>query len=93
MITTHQVRTVLRIYGNQLKKRALQVQDSVQEPGRQSPDSVNISISARRKQMLDQISNEIISQTILNQGSQHDVRGKNLGENVPLNLDKKGNEI
>ena len=92
MITSNQIRTVLRIYGNQLKKRALQVQDSVGEPV-QSTDSVNISISARRKQMLDQISSKIISQAILNQDSQHDVRGKFLGEKAPFNLDKKGNKI
>jgi len=92
LVTTHQIRSVLRIYGNQLKKRALQVQDSVQKP-RQSSDSVNISTGARRKQMLDQISNKMISQAVRNKGSQQDVREKSLGENMPSNIDREGNKL
>ena len=92
MVTTHQIRSVLRIYGDQLKKRALQVQDSVQKP-RQSSDSVNISTGARRKQMLDQLSNKMISQAVRNKGSQQDVREKSLGKNMPSNIDREGNKL
>ena len=92
MVTTHQIRSVLRIYGDQLKKRALQVQDSVQKP-RQSSDSVNISTGARKKQMLDQISNKMISQAVRNKGSQQDVREKSLGKNMPSNIYREGNKL
>jgi hypothetical protein len=61
LITTYQIRNVLRTYGNQLRKKTLSIQDSA-TPVRQFPDSVNISDKARRKQMLNQISNQLISQ-------------------------------
>ena len=61
MITTYQIRNVLRIYGNQLKKRTTLFQDSV-NPIKQTSDSVDISVEARRKQMLNKMSNNIISQ-------------------------------
>ncbi len=65
MITTYQIRNVLRIYGNQLKKRTMLLQESSAPSGR-SPDSVNISVEARRKQMYDQISSNIVSQITRN---------------------------
>jgi len=65
LITTYQIRNVLRIYGNQLKKRTMLLQESSAPSGR-SPDSVNISVEARRKQMYDQISSNIVSQITRN---------------------------
>jgi capsular polysaccharide biosynthesis protein len=61
LITTYQIRNVLRTYGNQLKKKSLQIKDSAEQP-RSSSDFVNISVEARKKQMLNQISNDMISQ-------------------------------
>ena len=61
MITTHQIRSVLRTYGDQLKKRSALEQNSVETP-QQYTDFVDISVEARRKQMLSQMSNNLISQ-------------------------------
>lgn len=62
MITTYQIRNVLRVYGNQLKKRNMPDQNPAEEM-RQSLDSVNISIEARRKQVLNNITNHLITKT------------------------------
>lgn len=61
MITTYQIRHVLRIYGNQLKKKNLPIKDSVEAPQR-LPDFVDISMEARKKQMLNKISDNLITQ-------------------------------
>jgi len=61
MITTHQIRNVLKVYGNQLKRRSALEQNSL-EGTQQSNDFVDISIEARRKQMLNQMSDNLISQ-------------------------------
>lgn len=61
MITTHQIRNVLRIYGDQLKKRSLIVQGN-QTPAHRSADMVTISMDARRKQMVTEMSSQLISQ-------------------------------
>lgn len=61
MITTYQIRNVLRVHGDQLKRRNTQVRDSV-DAGQQRPDFVNISIEAKRKQMLSEMSNHLISE-------------------------------
>ncbi len=61
MITTHQIRSVLRVYGDQLRRRGSFIQDSVR-PSQQSVDMVSISIDARRKQMVNDMSNHLISQ-------------------------------
>lgn len=61
MITTHQIRSVLRVYGDQLKRRGSFIQDSVR-PNQKSNDLVSISIDARRKQMVNAMSNHLISQ-------------------------------
>ena len=61
MITTNQIRSVLRVYGDQLKRRGSFIQDSVR-PNQQSVDLVSISIDARRKQMVNEMSNHLISQ-------------------------------
>ena len=63
MITTYDVRNVLRIYGNHLKKRSIHPGESESLPYSPS-DLVDISMDARRKQMLTQMSNQIISQIV-----------------------------
>jgi len=60
-ITTYQIRNVLKVYGNQLKKRANLLDASI-EPIQPSSDFVDISVEARRKQILSQLSNKIISE-------------------------------
>lgn len=60
MITTYQIRNVLRIYGNQLKKRTMLLQESPAQAVKE-PDIINISGEARRRHMLDKISNNIVS--------------------------------
>ena len=83
MITTYQIRNVLRTYGNQLKKRSLQIKDSAESP-RKPSDSVNISVEARKKQMLNQISSDMISQvTHKNEDTLRDCNIKK--ENLPEN--------
>ena len=66
MVTTYQIRNVLRIYGNQLKKRTLLMQEAA-APSTQHSDFVNISDEARKKQMYNQISNNIVTQITKNQ--------------------------
>ena len=61
LVTTYQIRNVLRIYGNQLKKRTTEIQDRLKQT-QQTSDFVDISIEARRKQMLNKISDDMISQ-------------------------------
>ena len=61
MITTYQIRNVLRVYGNQLKKRNMPDQNPAEEMPR-FKDAVNISIEARRKQVLVNITNHLITQ-------------------------------
>jgi hypothetical protein len=63
LITTYEIRNVLRVYGNQLKKRSIRLEESVGLP--YTPvDMVDISIDARRRQMLSQMSNQLISQVV-----------------------------
>jgi hypothetical protein len=63
-ITTYQIRNVLRIYGNQLKRRSnLLSQGS--EPSQSPSDFVEISAEARRKQALNQLSKKLISELVL----------------------------
>lgn len=61
MITTYEIRNVLRVYGNQLKKRNASAENPA---GKLSPfpDSINISIEARRIQVLNRITNHLITQ-------------------------------
>jgi hypothetical protein len=63
VITTYEVRNVLRIYGNHLKKRSIHPGESEILPYT-PPDLVDISMDARRKQMLSQMSNQLISQIV-----------------------------
>jgi len=59
-ITAYQIRNVLRTYGNQLKRRASFTQDSVQ-PVQSSADLVDISVEARKRQVLSQLSAKLIA--------------------------------
>lgn len=61
MITTYQIRNVLRVYGNQLKKKSVHWQDG-NNMTYKPDDLVDISIDARRKQKLNEMSNDLISQ-------------------------------
>ena len=60
-ITTYQIRNVLRVYGKQLKKKANLLDASI-EPVQPSSDFVDISVEARRRQVLSQLSNKIVSE-------------------------------
>lgn len=61
MISTYQIRNVLRVYGNDLKKRTMLFHESSDEK-RQSSDSISISDEARKKEVLTRISDKIVSQ-------------------------------
>ena len=61
MVTTHQIRNVLRVYGNQLKRRNTLVQETL-EPDRTYKDRVDISAEARHRQALNKMSERVISQ-------------------------------
>ena len=61
MITTYEIRNVLRVYGNQLKRRSSRPEINV-GLANNTVDFVDISIDARRRQMLNQMSNQLISQ-------------------------------
>jgi hypothetical protein len=65
LISTYQIRNVLRVYGNDLKKRTMILQESNDEK-RSIPDSVNISDEARKKEVLNRISNKIVTQITQN---------------------------
>ncbi len=60
MVTTHQIRNVLRVYGDQLKRRNNLVQQTL-EPNRQYADRVDISSEARRRQALNRMSERVMS--------------------------------
>ena len=88
MITTYQIRSVLRIYGNQLKQRNRILLDSGEQTS-QTSEFVNISMEARKRQILNQVSNQLISQINMNNEKGHDYPGsatdqaskvENLGE-------------
>ena len=85
MITTYQVRNVLRVYGNQLKKRSEENRDQ-ESAAHQPSDSVDISMAARRKQILSRMSNQLISEI-----STRDLQ-KMVGEKGPGDLQAKGPE-
>ena len=90
MVTTYQIRNVLRIYGNQLKKRAMHVQDAVTDK-KPSAEVVDISLNARKKQMLDQISNDMISQ-VASKENNKEVQENGAGD--PVNKsEEEGNKL
>jgi len=68
LITTYQIRNVLRVYGNQLKKRNMPDQNSAEQMPR-FLDSVNISIEARRKRVLNNITNNLITKADPHRGN------------------------
>jgi hypothetical protein len=61
LITTYQIRNVLRVYSNELKRRSSLSQNGLDVP-HQSTDFVEISIDARQRQMLSKMSDNLISQ-------------------------------
>lgn len=65
MISAYQIRNVLRIYGNDLKKKTMILQDNGEEK-KYPPDSISISDEARKKQVLNRISDNIVSQITKN---------------------------
>ncbi len=60
-ISTYQIRNVLRVYGNQLKKRSNFLDGGI-DPVRPSSDFVEISVEARRRQVLSQLSDRLVTQ-------------------------------
>lgn len=61
MITTYQIRNVLRVYGNQLKRRnEEQVKESL-GPNQEQTDLVSISVNARQKEVQSRMATRIIS--------------------------------
>ena len=61
MITTYQIRNVLRIYGNQLKKKAMIANEGTSVK-KKSVDVINISGEARQKDVLRKITDKIVTQ-------------------------------
>jgi hypothetical protein len=61
LISTYQIRNVLRVYGNDLKKKTMIPHES-NDDKMQSSDSISISDEARKKEVLNRISDKIVSQ-------------------------------
>jgi hypothetical protein len=61
LISTYQIRNVLRVYGNDLKKRTMIIQESC-DGKKQPSDSISISDEARNKEVLNRISDKIVTQ-------------------------------
>lgn len=66
MISNYQIRNVLRMYGNDLKKRTMILQGDTGDEKKQSPDFISISDEARNKEVRNRISDKIISQITKN---------------------------
>lgn len=81
MITTHQIRNVLRIHGDQLKRRNTPVAEKG-DSDRQPRDFVNISIEARRKQMMNQISSDLISEISSKGKTDQEPKGSSVDDNI-----------
>lgn len=81
IITSYQIRNVLRTYGNQLKRRANFPQESV-APVQPSSDLVDISVEARKKQVLNQLSEKLIAK----------VTSRGQGDDAPDGLDRRTGE-
>ena len=65
MITTYQIRNVLRIYGNQLKKKAMIANEGT--PVKKKPvDVINISGEARQKDVLRKMTGKMVTQLTAN---------------------------
>ena len=61
MITTYQIRNVLRIYGNQLKKKAV-IASKGTSAKKKSVDVISISGEARQKDVLRKLTDKIVTQ-------------------------------
>ena len=61
MITTYQIRNVLRIYGNQLKKKAMIANEGTSVK-KKSVDVIHISGEARQKDVLRKMTDKIVTQ-------------------------------
>ena len=61
MITTYQIRNVLRIYGNQLKKKAMIADEGTSEK-KKPLDVINISGEARQKDVLRKMTDKLVNQ-------------------------------
>lgn len=61
MITTYQIRNVLRIYGNQLKKKAMIADEGTLEK-KKPLDVINISGEARQKEVLRKMTDKLVNQ-------------------------------
>jgi hypothetical protein len=72
LISTYQIRNVLRVYGNDLKKRTMILHESSDEK-KQSPDSISISDEARKKEVLNRISDKIVTQITNNNDYRKDI--------------------
>jgi hypothetical protein len=65
VISTYQIRNVLRIYGNDLKKKTMILHEN--RDGKElPPDSINISEEARKREVINRISDNIVSQITKN---------------------------
>ena len=80
MITTYQIQNVLRVYGNQLKKRNIDIKNDP-DPTPYARDYVDISVEARSKQALNQVSNDLISQITPKDGK-HNTEQQNPADNL-----------
>ncbi|MBN2420193.1 MAG: hypothetical protein JXL81_12465 [Deltaproteobacteria bacterium] len=61
MITTYQIRNVLRIYGNQLKKKAVIANEGTLVK-KKHVDVISISGEARQKDVLRKMTDKIVTQ-------------------------------
>ncbi len=61
MITTYQIRNVLRIYGNQLKKKAMIANEGASVK-KKSVDVIDISGEAREKDVLRKMTDKVVTQ-------------------------------
>ncbi len=85
MITTYQIRNVLRIYGNQLKKRSITIQDNL-GASKKTADVVDISSEARQKQTASPVLESDMSKVAVNGSENNEAAGlKNSNEegNMP----------
>lgn len=82
MIESYQIRNVLRVYSTQLKKKTAPIRDMV-DPSQPAHNIIDISIKARRKQMLNQISDDLISQ-ITSQEYHHNASKNAENDESPL---------
>jgi hypothetical protein len=80
-ISTYQIRNVLRVYGNELKKRSNFLDGGI-DPVRPSSDFVEISVEARRKQVLSQLSDRLVNQ-LRSQGGQDRSSQEGAGSDLP----------